>query len=370
MGGWSDLFGGSDKPDPPNIAGANEAGVWADVQTLAVRKLIANAAKFGKKIDLQIPKFDARGNKVGVESVTYDFGGYSDVDSTRADVDFYAEAADKMAATMLDVQEKYGAGFVAQRKEELELTDPTGTAVREELGKSALADLERGYALAPGMRREVTEAEQAAQTARGNVLGSGAAAAEALSVGDAAWRMRQQRLANAASFLSGTTPVAQFGQLSGAQQGASPFNPMGIQSGLSLNPNAGAQGQQFAMNTYNQQMNYAANQQPIGGQLLGMAAGMGGQALGGWAMGKAIGGAGAAAGGGSAMAALGMLCHVAREVFGEDNPEWLLFYDWKELKAPAWFRKLYNKFSVQAARFISDKPKLKNIIRRWMRSKI
>ena len=349
-------FDSDEKPDPPNVAGANEAGVWADAQTLAVRKLIANAAKFGKKIDLQVPKFDASGNKIGVESVTYDFGGYSDVDSTRADLDFAAESADKMAKTMLDVQEKYGPGFVAQRKKELELSDPTGTAVREELGKSALADLERGYALAPGMRREVTEAEQAAQTARGNVLGSGAAAAEALSVGDAAWRMRQQRLANAASFLSGATPVAQFGQLSGAQQGAAAFNPMGVQSGLTLNPNAGAQGQQFAMNSYNQQMNYAANQQPIGYQLLGMAAGIGGQWLGGRAMGKAMKPTDP--------------CHVAREVFGADNPEWLMFYDWKELKAPAWFRKLYNKFSVQVARFISNKPRLKNIIRGWMRSKI
>jgi hypothetical protein len=140
------------------------------------------------------------------------------------------------------------------------------------------------------MRREVTEAEQAAQTARGNVLGSGAAAAEALSTGDAAWRMRQQRLANAASFLSGTTPVAQFGQISGAQQGASPFNPMGIQSGVGLNPNAGAQGQQFAMNSYNQQMNYAANQQPIGYQLLGMVAGGMGGAFGDYAANNWFGG--------------------------------------------------------------------------------
>ena len=101
--------------------------------------------------------------------------------------------------------------------------------------------------------------------------------------------MRQQRLANAASFLSGTTPVAQFGQISGAQQGAAAFNPMGVQSGLTLNPNAGAQGQQFAMNTYNQRMNWAAQQQPIGMQLLGMGAGMLGQGIGGHFAGKALG---------------------------------------------------------------------------------
>ena len=267
------LYYDSPDVDAPNIAGANEAGVWANAETLGIQKMINNAAKFGKKIDLKVPVFDSGGNKIGYKDVTYDFAGYSDADATRAEMDFAVEAADKMAASMLDVQKKYGEDFVRQRKKELDASDPTGAAVREELGRSALDDLKRGYELDPGMRREVTEAEQAGQLARGNILGSGAAAAEALSVGDAAYRMRQQRLANAASFLSGATPVAQFGQLSGAQQGASPFNPMGIQAGLALNPNAGAQGQQFAMNTYNPQMNWAANQQPIGAQLLGMATG-------------------------------------------------------------------------------------------------
>ena len=113
------------------------------------------------------------------------------------------------------------------------------------------------------------------------------------------------------------------------------------------------------MNTYNQRMNYAAQQQPIGTQLLGMAAGGLGGAFGTKLATNWLGG-GKEPGD----------CHVAREVFGADNPEWLMFYDWKELKAPAWFRKLYNKFSVQVARFISNKPRLKNIIRGWMRSRI
>ena len=142
------------------------------------------------------------------------------------------------------------------------------------LGESAKEDLARGTELSPDMARQVTQQERAAQAARGNIYGSAPAAAEAMSLGDAGFRMRQQRLANAASFLSGTTPVAQFGQISGAQAGASPFNPMGIQSGIGVNPNAGAQGQQWAMNAYNTQMNYAANQQPIGAQLLGMATGV------------------------------------------------------------------------------------------------
>ena len=347
-------FDDGDAPDPPNIAGANEAGVWADAKTMGVRKLIQDAAKFGKKITLKVPTFDAQGNKTGEEEVTYDFSGFSDMDSTKADLDFAAESADKMAATMLDVQKKYGKDFITQRMEELKAADPTGYEVRQMLGEAAKEDLALGSQLSPEMRNQVEQQERAAQAARGNIYGSAPAAAEAMAVGDAGFRMRQQRLANAASFLSGTTPVSQFGQISGAQGGASPFNPVGIQSGLTLNPNAGAQGQQFAMNTYNQQMNYAANQQPIGMQLLGMAAGIGGQAVGGHFAGKAM----------------GLTCHVAREVFGSDNPEWVMFFEWKELKAPAWFRKLYNRYSEVVAEFISNKPKLKNVIRSWMRRKI
>jgi hypothetical protein len=279
----------SDAPDPPSIAGANEAGVWANVEGTAIQKLIANALKFGKKVDVQVPIFDKDGNKTGVKDVTYDFAGYSDVDATREEMEFGAEAADFMAKTMLDVQEKHGLDFVAQRNRELEAADPIGAAVRKRLGEEALAGLDRGYELDPGMRREVDQASLGHMAASGNILGSGAAVQAGERRGDAAFRQYQQRLANAASFLSGTTPVAQFGQLSGAQQGASPFNPMGINQGLTVNPNAGAQGQQFAMNTYNQRMNWAANQQPIGSQILGMAAGIGGQALGGWAYGKGLG---------------------------------------------------------------------------------
>jgi hypothetical protein len=280
----------ADQPDPPSIAGANEAGVWANLETVGIQKLIANAAKFGKSVDVKVPIFDAEGNKTGFKDVTYDFKGYSDADATREEMEFGSEAADFMAKSMLEIQQKYGKDFVKQRIEELKAADPTGYEVRQMLGEAAKEDLARGTELSPDMARQVTQQERAAQSARGNIFGSAPAAAEAMSLGDAGFRMRQQRLANAASFLSGTTPVAQFGQISGAQAGASPFNPMGIQAGIGVNPNAGAQGQQWAMNTYNQQMNFAANQQPIGSQLLGMAAGIGGQALGGWAYGKGLGG--------------------------------------------------------------------------------
>ena len=66
----------------------------------------------------------------------------------------------------------------------------------------------------------------------------------------------------------------------------------------------------------------------------------------------------------------GGTCHVARLVFGEENPEWIAFYFWKEEAAPTWFRTLYNRYAKPVAEFIEDKPKLQNIVRNWMRSKI
>ena len=36
-----------------------------------------------------------------------------------------------------------------------------------------------------------------------------------------------------------------------------------------------------------------------------------------------------------------MQCWVARAVYGEDNPRWMLFRVWLMANAPAWFRGLY-----------------------------
>lgn len=68
-------------------------------------------------------------------------------------------------------------------------------------------------------------------------------------------------------------------------------------------------------------------------------------------------------------AAIG-LCWVAREVYGESNPNWLKFRSWLLSDAPSWFVKLYAKHGERFAKFISNKPLLKSAIRSWMNSKI
>jgi hypothetical protein len=64
------------------------------------------------------------------------------------------------------------------------------------------------------------------------------------------------------------------------------------------------------------------------------------------------------------------MCWVAREVYGPTNPKWKQFRAWVTDDSPSWFLKLYVKYGERFAKFISDKPRLKTIIRKWMDTKI
>ncbi len=66
----------------------------------------------------------------------------------------------------------------------------------------------------------------------------------------------------------------------------------------------------------------------------------------------------------------GLFCWVAREVYGPTNPSWLQFREWMFTESPNWFFKLYAEYGERFANWISNKPRLKSIIRKWMDSKI
>jgi hypothetical protein len=68
--------------------------------------------------------------------------------------------------------------------------------------------------------------------------------------------------------------------------------------------------------------------------------------------------------------AIGGLCWVAREVYGEHNPAWKMFRMWMLNESPSWFRKAYIKYGERFANFIANKPRLKARIRMWMDTKI
>ena len=147
------------------------------------------------------------------------------------------------------------------------------------------------------------------------------------------------------------------------QQGQSVFGQAGY--GLSsgpqyLNPEAGLG---YISNMAANQANmYAANVAADASRSSGLMSGLG--ALGG----GLLSGAGAAASGGGTL--FGGFCWVAREVYGPTNPAWMQFREWMFTESPQWFFELYRKYGERFASWISDKPRLKGIIRKWMDSKI
>jgi len=84
---------------------------------------------------------------------------------------------------------------------------------------------------------------------------------------------------------------------------------------------------------------------------------------------KAAGSAGIMGAAGSIAGGM-IACWVAREVYGIENPKWLEFREWMLNDAPSWLRNLYLKYGERTAKFISNKPRVKSIIRKWMNTKI
>ena len=66
----------------------------------------------------------------------------------------------------------------------------------------------------------------------------------------------------------------------------------------------------------------------------------------------------------------GTCCWVAREVYGETSPQWLLFRSWLLCDSPSWFRNLYINKGEAFADWLSKNTWLKPIIRRWMDGRI
>lgn len=75
---------------------------------------------------------------------------------------------------------------------------------------------------------------------------------------------------------------------------------------------------------------------------------------------------GLASGLGAVAGALITKCWVAREVYGENNANWVFFRDWLESDAPRWLDSLYEQEGERFADFIHDKPLLKKAVKSVM----
>ena len=64
--------------------------------------------------------------------------------------------------------------------------------------------------------------------------------------------------------------------------------------------------------------------------------------------------------------AAGAMCWVAREVYGESSPKWLVFREWLLTEAPSWLRWMYKKYGERFAAWIHTRPAWKNVVRHFM----
>lgn len=71
---------------------------------------------------------------------------------------------------------------------------------------------------------------------------------------------------------------------------------------------------------------------------------------------------------GGLLSGIAAICWVAREVYGSDNPKWLDFRSYLFSDAPKWLFNLYVKYGERFAEYISDKPRIKKVIR-WAMDK-
>jgi hypothetical protein len=240
-------------PEAPNYAAANAAAIEADIRSLPARKQVENLAKLGGKGEVEVPKYDKDGQLTGYDKINVDFEGKSDVEVAREFAKFQREEADINAANQLALNKKYAAEYVDAAKDQLQKLDPSGYALREELGRTLQSELAAGTGLTSEEERQVTQSVRGAQVARGNIYGGAPIAQEAIARYGAGVQRQQQRMANVQSYLGLNPIVQQAGGLSALQQGATPFMQTPIPQGVNVNPAAGQVGTQFALGVYGNQ---------------------------------------------------------------------------------------------------------------------
>ena len=249
--------------------------------------------------------------------------------------------------------------FAPQVVEAYREADPYSTGLAEQQTAMAEDLYQRAHGLTPEQQRLVDQQALGMAQRQGRVTDQSAVAGQLLGreqylsglrgqaagMGQQAFGMNRQLAGDVGMTLLGrpSASIGLGGQMLGqAQQGAA--GPMGPQL---FDPNVG--------------INMALQQRGQDVTFQGMQA----QA-------KAAGQAGAMEAAGSvASAALPlMFCWVAREVYGIESSKWLQFRKWMLNDSPSWFRKLYIKYGERFAKFISNKPRIKSIIRKWMNTKI
>jgi hypothetical protein len=268
--------------------------------------------------------------------------------------------AGKLQREQLQLQRESDVGalqeFAPQVVEAYREADPYSTGLAEQQTAMAEDLYQRSQGLNPEQQRLVDQQALGMAQRQGRVTDQSAVAGQLLGreqylsglrgqaagMGQQAFGMNRQLAGDVGMTILGrpSSSINLGGQMLGqAQQGAA--GPMGPQL---FDPNVG--------------LNMALQQRGQDVTFQGMQA----QA-------KAAGQAGTMEAVGT-VAAAAMMCWVAREVYGIESGKWMQFREWMLNDSPSWFRKLYLKYGERFAKFISNKPRIKSIIRNWMNTKI
>jgi hypothetical protein len=236
------------------------------------------------------------------------------------------------------------------------------------------ADLQREmaqdlYAKSKGLtgqeERMAQQQARAASASRGLQFGQGSLAAELLGREDVLARKRQEaQKAGQVAFGMDRTIAGDLGSvILGRPSSAMGLGSQMLGQATGLAPGMGS-GNIFDLGAgVNYSLASTAQQNQFNADVYGAKMGMIGGIAGG-----ALGGLGAAAGGAGGFGKL--FCWVAREVYGERDERWLLFRTWLLTVSPGWFCRLYMKHGERFAEWVSDKPVIKLVIRKWMDTRI
>ena len=63
---------------------------------------------------------------------------------------------------------------------------------------------------------------------------------------------------------------------------------------------------------------------------------------------------------------MSLFCWVAREVYGGQNFKWRMFRHWMYFDAPRWLHNLYGRYGERVAVFVSNKPRVKQMLKHFM----
>ena len=232
--------------------------------------------------------------------------------------------------------------------------NPEQAALMAELNRQAQQELAAGASLPPAMARELEQQVRGAQAARGMGFGVSDISQEALVKGLQAEQLQRRRQAFAQQMvgLNAATAADPFMAILGrpgvgiaAGQGLA-AQGQGMAPQQVFNPESAYAGSLAASN-YNAQLNAnIASANARAGVASGAMQGLGN------------------------MLSFKPICWVAREVYGADNPMWLLFRHWMLNESPGWFRKAYIKYGQRFAGWLSKNEWLKPSIKKWMDSRI